>query len=141
MALEQKPVQLHHAVDPLHVRHGPTFLLGLAAQQGMNPPVAVSGQVGDDRLDRGEEIGVGQRRTATTTRDGPLPGREMRARDAQRRGDRAHRPSPGHELTRKGSFLGAVTRSTASRLELVLERLLAEQALQLADLLQGGPVL
>ena len=100
---------------PLHVRGGPALLLGLSTQESMNPPITVGGQNGDERLDRGEKRSIRQRRATSTTRGGPLPGREVRARDAQGCGDRAHRPPPGHEVTREGSFLGAVTRSTASR--------------------------
>ena len=115
VALEQEPVHLHDPVDPLHVRRGPALPLGLATQEGMNPSIAVGGQIGDEPLDRGEKASIRQRRATSTTQGAPLPGREMRARDAQGCGDRAHRPSPGHEVTREGSFLGAVTRSTASR--------------------------
>ena len=76
---------------------------------------AERGQISDERLDRGDKPSIRQRRATSTTRGGPVPGREVRARDAQGCGHRAHRPAPGHEVTRKGSFLGAVTRSTASR--------------------------
>lgn len=115
VALEQEPMHLHDAVDPLHVRRGPALPLGLTTQESMNPSIAVGGQIGNERLDRGDKPSIRQRRATSTTRGGPLPRREVRARDAQGCGHRAHRPSPGHEVTRKGSFLGAVTRSTASR--------------------------
>src|SRR6185369_5661912 len=115
VALEQEPMHLHDAVDPLHVRRGPALPLGLTTQESMNPSIAVGGQIGNERLDRGDKPSIRQRRATSTTRGGPLPRREVRARDAQGCGHRAHRPPSGHELTRKGSFLGAVTRSTASR--------------------------
>src|SRR3954463_8807011 len=41
VALEQEPMHLHDAVDPLHVRGGPALPLGLATQESMNPSIAV----------------------------------------------------------------------------------------------------
>src|SRR4051812_45853578 len=62
VALEQEPMHLHDAVDPLHVRGGPALPLGLATQESMNPSIAVGGQIGDERLDRGEKPRIRQRR-------------------------------------------------------------------------------
>src|SRR5215203_5243007 len=115
MALEQEAVQLHHAVDPLHVWCRTPFPLSVAAKKGMNPPVAVGGQVGHECPDRGDKLPIRRGWSPPTLCGGPVPGREVRAREAERRGDRAHREPSGHEITRKSPFLGAVTRSTASR--------------------------
>src|SRR5829696_4387702 len=115
MALEQEAVQLHHAVDPLHVWCRTPFPLSVAAKKGMNPPVAVGGQVGHECPDRGDKLPIRRGWSPPTLCGGPVPGREVRAREAERRGDRAHQEPSGHEITRKSPFLGAVTRSTASR--------------------------
>src|SRR5829696_4633616 len=74
VALEQEPMHLHDAVDTLHARRGPALPLGLAAQESMNPSIAVAGQIGDEGLDRGEKPSIRQRRATSTTRGGPLPG-------------------------------------------------------------------
>src|SRR4051812_36044796 len=72
VALEQEPMHLHDAVDPLNVRGGTTLPFGLATQESMNPSIAVGGQIGDERLDRGEQRSIRQRRATSTTRSGPL---------------------------------------------------------------------
>ena len=150
--LEQEAVRLHHVANPLHARGGPALPLDLSAQQGIDAPVAPGSfadiplerssrrQVGDGRLEGGERLGVRRRRSAAAARRGPLPGREARVREAERRGRRARRPPFGRRLTRKGTFWG---RSCAQppRADLVLERLLAQEPLQRTDRLLRGPAL
>jgi hypothetical protein len=45
--LEKQSVDFHHSVDALGIGRGAPDLFGLTAQQGMDPAIAVGGQIGD----------------------------------------------------------------------------------------------
>lgn len=82
----------------------------------MHPPVAVGRQVGDQCTDIGHEFGIGQWRPPARPGRWPVAHRgQVRPCDADRFGDRAHRPSSGNEIERNGSFFGPAARETASR--------------------------
>jgi hypothetical protein len=60
--LEQEAMQLHDSVDPLGVGRCAPGLFRLAAEQGMHAAIAVGRQVGDQRADVSDDLGIGQRR-------------------------------------------------------------------------------
>jgi hypothetical protein len=56
MALKQKAVLLHHAVNPLVVWRRTALGQGCPAQDRMHPAIAVGGQVGDHGRDLCHEV-------------------------------------------------------------------------------------
>ena len=70
VALEQEAVHLHHAKDPLHVRRESALPLGVPTQERVDAPIAVGGQVSDERLDGSQKSGIGQRRPPPPSRRG-----------------------------------------------------------------------
>jgi hypothetical protein len=58
MTLEQQPMRLHHPIDPLDVDRRPTLFPVSSPDQGVNPPIAVSRQAGDDLLDLGQQFRI-----------------------------------------------------------------------------------
>ncbi|GJD97760.1 hypothetical protein OCOJLMKI_4993 [Methylobacterium iners] len=55
----RRPCTFMTEVNPLHVRRDLALPLGLSAQQGMDAPIAIGRQVGDEHLDRGQPFGIG----------------------------------------------------------------------------------
>lgn len=116
MRLEQETVDLHHAVDAFGIGAFAPVFPSLAAQQGMHAAIAVGRQIGDDRTNVGEQIGIGQWwPPAGSGRRPMVHGGQVLAADADRLGDRGHRFSPGNEVERNSCFFGPAARDTASR--------------------------
>ena len=104
-------MSLHYAVDALGFGCCAPSLLSLAAQQGMDAPIAIGRQSGAEHVDVGDQLGVGQWRSP------PLPGRrsvvhsrQVLATDAEGVGNRGHWPSPDNEVERNSSFLRRLVR-------------------------------
>jgi hypothetical protein len=78
--------------------------------------LSVGWQIGDERADVGDQIGIRQRRSFAWPGCWAMAhcGRVW-ASDANRLCDRAHRPSRGNEVERNSSFFGPAARDTASR--------------------------
>ena len=58
VAIEQQAMDLHHAVDPFVIGRLAPGGQRLALEDGVDPPVTVGRQFGDDRLDLGHELVV-----------------------------------------------------------------------------------
>jgi hypothetical protein len=56
-------MHLHDAVDAFRVRRFALGLLGLPPQQSMNSAIAIGRQIGDERADVGDQLGIRQRRS------------------------------------------------------------------------------
>lgn len=59
MGVEQQAVTPHDAVDALWIGRCAPGLLGLAAQQGMHAAIVIGRQIGDERTNVGDQLGVG----------------------------------------------------------------------------------
>ena len=71
--------------DPIHVWRGLAIPLGLPAKEGVNAPVPVGRQISNQRLDRGQQLGVGRRGTPSadaTALTGRPPATRSRPRAA-----------------------------------------------------------
>ena len=91
MRLEQQAVNLHDAVDALWIGRCAPGLLRLTAQQGMDAAIAIGRQIGDERPDVGDQLGVGQRRSpAWPARWSVVHGGQVSAADADRVSDRGY---------------------------------------------------
>ena len=120
MTLQEQAVFLHHPPDPLMVGGWwSTLLRSLASQDGMDAAIAVGRHIGDHDLDVREQIRIRLRRAAPTPRDRGFQARDqVRAGDAERLGDGAHRePSgAGHGERSSSFFLGAACSRTSLRI-------------------------
>jgi hypothetical protein len=59
MTLEQQTVKLHDAVDALRIGRCALVSFRLAAEQSMDPPIAIGRKIGDQPADIGDKLGVG----------------------------------------------------------------------------------
>ena len=58
VAIEQEAVHLHYAVDPFVIGRVATSGQSLAPEDGVDPPIAVGRQLGDDHLDVSHQVVV-----------------------------------------------------------------------------------
>ena len=58
VALKQQPVHLHDPVDPLGIGRCAPDPGSLAAQKGVDPAITVGGQIGDQRPDVADQVGI-----------------------------------------------------------------------------------
>ena len=102
---KEQPVHLHHAIDALRVGRCAPGLLGLATQQCMYATIAVGGQIGDQRADVGDQLGIGERWSPPLAQWPPVAHRgQVLPSDAESVGHHCHRPSPGNEVERSRSL-------------------------------------
>ena len=57
-------MHLHDAVDAFRVGRFAPSLFSLPAQQSMNAAIAIGRQIGDERADVGDQLGIRQRRSS-----------------------------------------------------------------------------